>query len=82
MTPQNLAVCFAPTLFSLTNSLKPKATSSLSRKGSFKRNNVHTTLTPELVASNKEITESVVSECVCVCVQMLDAQLYFSTKLI
>jgi len=62
MTPQNLAVCFAPTLFSLSSSLRAKTSNSLSRKGSFRRNAVQPTLTPEQVASNKEISESVVSE--------------------
>lgn len=60
MTAQNLAVCFAPTLFSLSNPLQ-KVSSGLVRRGSFKRNTLTHGLSPAQMAGNKEVNDSVVS---------------------
>ena len=62
MTAQNLAVCFAPNLFSLSSAPLYKVSSGMVRKGSFKRNTLTPGLSPTQLASNKEVTDSVVSE--------------------
>ena len=60
MTVQNLAVCFAPTLFALSNPM-PKASASLARRGSFKRTAVVQGLSPSQMATSKGVNDSVVS---------------------
>lgn len=60
MTAQNLAVCFAPTLFSVSTALH-KVSSGVVRMGSFKRNTLTPGLSPHQLASTKEVTDSVVS---------------------
>lgn len=70
MTVQNLAVCFAPSLFALSSPF-PKGSSSLSRRGSFKRNTITPGLSPSQMATNKEVNDSVVSEPVLFSLQTL-----------
>ena len=59
MTPQNLGVCFSPTLFFLANPMLK--TNSLMRRGSFKRNTVNPGLSPTQLASHKDVNDTVVS---------------------
>ena len=62
MTPQNLGVCFSPTLFFLANPML-KTTNSLMRKGSIKRNTLNPGLSPTQLATSKDVNDSVVSGC-------------------